>query len=153
MRRPAIQVSAGFPAAPGITDRTRTRTPPGSGSKSVCWRNSIQFKLVLVVNLECRVLLVLAQHTIADDEQLDVVAHEAVEGVFRRAHDRLAADVEAGIDQHWAPGLGLETLDQGVKARIGVGVDGLDARRIIGVGQRSQRSRYVQVGGSGVGTQ
>ncbi len=36
-------------------------------------------------------MLVLAQHTIAGDEQLDIIAHKAVERIFRRAHNRFDA--------------------------------------------------------------
>ncbi len=39
--------------------------------------HSIRLELVLVVDLERRILLGLAQHAIADHEQLDLVAHEA----------------------------------------------------------------------------
>ena len=49
-----------------------------------------------------------SQKAVADDQHLDLGAHEAAERVLRRADDRLAAHVEAGIDQHRAAGLRLE---------------------------------------------
>src|SRR5262245_3547163 len=67
------------------------------------------------------VLLGLAQHAIADDEKLDLVAHETAEGVFRGADDRLAAHIKAGVDQKTAAGLLLEARDERLEARIGVG--------------------------------
>src|SRR5215510_12979769 len=91
----------------------------------------VRLELVLVVDLERRVLLGLAQHAVADDEQLDLVAHEAAEGVLGRADDRLAAHVEARVDQDAAAGLLLEARDQCVEARVGVGVHGLHAGRIV----------------------
>src|SRR5215468_1733083 len=81
---------------------------------------SIRLELVLVVDLERRVLLGLAQHAIADDEKLDLVAHETAESILGRADDRLAAHVEAGIDQDATTSLLLEARDQGVEARVGV---------------------------------
>jgi len=52
---------------------------------------SIWLEPILVVDLRRGVLLGLAQHAIADDEKLDLVAHEAAEDVFGRAYDRLDA--------------------------------------------------------------
>src|SRR5881397_3078308 len=69
---------------------------------------SVRLELVLVVDFERRVLLGLAQHAVADDEELDLVAHEATEGILGRADDGLAAHVEARVDQHAAAGLLLE---------------------------------------------
>ena len=68
----------------------------------------IEFELVLVVLPQGWVLIDLAQKTVSDREQIDVGAHEAAEGIFRCAHDRLAAHVETGVDQHRASGSGLE---------------------------------------------
>src|SRR5665647_2905659 len=53
-----------------------------------------------VIHLKRSILLFLPQHAITDREQIELVAHEATKSVFRRAHDRLAADVEGGVDQH-----------------------------------------------------
>src|SRR5262245_25772705 len=93
----------------------------------------VRLELVLVVDLELRILLRLAQHAVADDEKLDLVAHEAAEGVLGRAHDRLAAHVEACVDQNSAAGLLLEARDQRMETRAGVGVHRLYTRRIVDV--------------------
>ena len=77
---------------------------------------SIEFERVLVVELQRRVLLLLLQHAVADDEGFDIAAHEAAEGVFRGAHDGLAAHVEAGVNQHRAAGALLECAEQLMKA-------------------------------------
>jgi hypothetical protein len=89
---------------------------------------------VLVVPLEGRILVLLAEEAVADDQHVDLGTHEAAEGVFGGADDRLAPDVEAGVHDHGTAGLRLEGADQRVIARIGVGMDGLDARRIIDMG-------------------
>src|SRR5438034_5734158 len=79
----------------------------------------IQLEFVLIVLLECRVLRFLAQEAIAHRERLDLGAHEAAERVLRAADDRLAAHVEAGVDDHRAAGLLLELGDEVVEARVG----------------------------------
>src|SRR5690606_20426593 len=50
---------------------------------------SIQLEVLFVVELQGRVLFVLLQDAIPDDEQVHLRAHEAAEGVFRRVDDRL----------------------------------------------------------------
>src|SRR5262245_49564315 len=96
-------------------------------------RGSVRLELVPVVDLEGWILLGLAQHAIADDEKLDLVAHEAAEGVLGCADDRLAAHVEARVDQDAAAGLFLEARDQRMEARVGVGVHRLYTCRIVDV--------------------
>src|SRR5688500_10124133 len=61
---------------------------------------SVELEGILVVDLQRRILRLLGEQAVADGERLDVAAHEAAEGVFGRAHDRFAANVEAGVDQH-----------------------------------------------------
>src|SRR5437762_13778547 len=78
----------------------------------------IQLEFVLIVLLECRVLRFLAQEAIAHRERLDLGAHEAAEHVFRAAEDRLAAHVEAGVEDHRADRLLLVMPDYLVEARF-----------------------------------
>src|SRR3954463_14946918 len=99
----------------------------------VAWLHSrlIRLELVLVIDFQRGVLLTLAQHAVANNQQLDLIAHEAAKGILGRTHDRLASDVEAGIDQNRAAGFRLESFDQRVKTWIGIGMNGLNTRRII----------------------
>src|SRR5579863_5138231 len=90
---------------------------------------SIGFETILVFAAQGRILILFAQHAVAGDQHFDVGTHEAAEGIFRRAHDRFAADVEARIDQYRTAGADIETREKFVIARVGLLVDGLDARR------------------------
>src|SRR5262245_50905362 len=82
---------------------TAARTTRRAARRPGC-AASVKLEGFLVVELELRVLPILAQEAVADGEALDFRSHEAAEGVARRAHDRLAAHVEAGVDQHRAAG-------------------------------------------------
>src|SRR5690606_7716430 len=97
---------------------------------------SVREEGVLVVRLEMLGLVLLAQDAIADDEAVDLRPHEAAERVLRGADDRLAAHVEAGVDQDRAARLRLERAEQIPVAWIGVAVDGLDPSRIVDMGDR-----------------
>ena len=45
---------------------------------------------IFVSDLQRRVLIWLVQHRVTDDKEVELRAHEAAEGVLRRADDRLA---------------------------------------------------------------
>src|SRR6187399_2619850 len=119
------------PAAPTLT--TTSRGPASGTGTSLTWRTEgsprrsattariglVELEGVLVVELERGVLVFLAQEAVADHQNLDLAAHEAAEGILRRADDRLAAHVERGVDQHRAAGARLEGLDQLVEGRVG----------------------------------
>ena len=60
------------------------------------------------------------QHTVADNEHVKLVAHETAKRILGRAYDRLAANIEAGVDERRAAGQRLELARQFMKARIGV---------------------------------
>src|SRR5262245_13851961 len=96
-------------------------------------RRLIQIELVLVILGERRVLHGFVEHAIADSEHLHLRAHEAPKCIFGRAHDGLAADVEARIDQHGTARAPLEGGKQSMVPRIGFGVHGLDPGRIVDV--------------------
>src|SRR5262245_30253251 len=107
---------------------------------------AVELELVLVVLRQRRVLALLAQEAVAHREALDLGAHEAAERVLGRADDRLAAHVEAGVDDHRAAGLLLEALDQRVVLRIGLLVHRLHARRVVDVRHRRDRgARHVEL--------
>src|SRR5438132_13642684 len=82
--------------------------------------SSIVLEGVPVVELEARRLSLFAQVSIAADEDLDLRAHEAAERVLRRAHDRLAANIETRVDDHRAAGLLPEGTDKSIIARFGL---------------------------------
>ena len=60
-------------------------------------RFSVQVKSVFVVQLQGRVLIFLPQEAIADHQDLGLCAHEAAEGVFRRAYNGLSAHIKGGV--------------------------------------------------------
>src|SRR5437879_5552256 len=106
----------------------------------------IQLEFVLIVLLERRVLRFLAQETVADRERLDLGAHEAAERVLRAADDRLAAHVEAGVDDHRAAGPVFELGYELVEPRIGFAMHRLHARRVVDVRHRGNGgARHVQI--------
>jgi len=81
-------------------------------------------------------LLVFQQHEVLQHQNIHVGTHEAPVCLFRCAYDRLSADVEAGVDQHRATGLGLERSQQLVEPSVPLRVDGLHSRRAIDVRDR-----------------
>src|SRR5689334_11489764 len=117
----------GFPLDKGVT----AMLPAAGNGAATCCRpyaptpdricdrpgsvSSIRFECLAVVQLQRGILLRFLQHAIADHEHIELVAHEAAEGIFRRAHDRLAADVETGVDQYGASGQFLEAGQQAVE--------------------------------------
>ncbi len=74
-------------------------------------------------------LVGLKQHMVAEDQDVHVGHQETAVGVFRCADDRLAADIEACVDQHRAAGLFMELRQQAIEQWIAGGVDGLTALR------------------------
>src|SRR5580692_8096947 len=54
---------------------------------------SIGIERVAIIANESRILAVLIQNAVADDQHLDLGSHQAAEGVLGRAGDRLAAHV------------------------------------------------------------
>src|SRR5262249_8183460 len=93
-------VAADVASAAGYQDR--------HGVKSAKIRPSVKLETALVIVFERSVLFSLLQIKIADREHVELGPHEATEGLFWSAHDRLAPHVEAGIDQYGAAGLALE---------------------------------------------
>src|SRR5712691_3044057 len=83
-------------------------------------RSSIGLEIVLVIDAQRGVLIFLAGDAVAGDEEVDVGAHEAAEGILRGADNWLAPDVEAGVYQNRAAGPRLESREQRVIARVGV---------------------------------
>ena len=101
--------------------------------------SSVQFEaaepggaLMIVERSVC--LSVTFEKAIADDEAIDFGRHEAAIGVFDRVDDRLAANVERGIDDDRASRELVELLDDVVEERVGLAFDRLDPRGIIDVG-------------------
>src|SRR5262245_52322792 len=90
-------------------------------------RWSVQLELAPVVSAEGRVLVFLAQVAVPGRQHFDLRPHEAPQCLLRRAHDGLAADIEARVDEHWATRQLLEAGEQGVIARIRRFIKGLDA--------------------------
>src|SRR5216683_8208432 len=88
---------------------------------------SIRLEGVLVLDAQRRVLVFLAGNAVAGDQEFDVGSHKAAERVFRRADNRLASDIEAGVYQDRTAGALLERREQRVIARVSLLVNGLDA--------------------------
>src|SRR5438552_1013813 len=100
----------------------------------VSYSSSVELERGGVVGLFPGILFRLGEVAVADGERVYLRSHEAAERVLGRADDRLAADVEARVDEDRAAGALLEARNQRVEARIGVGVNGLDARRVVDMG-------------------
>jgi hypothetical protein len=66
-------------------------------------------------------------HTVANYEQIQVIAHEAAICVLWGADYRLTTHIEAGVDKHGASAQLFEAFEQPVEHWIGVGVHGLNA--------------------------
>ena len=64
---------------------------------------------------------------VADCQGIDRGSHEASPRVFRCAHDRLAAHVEAGIDEDRASGALAEGAEQRMVARVSLAMHRLNA--------------------------
>ena len=62
-----------------------------------------------------------------------LVDNETAVGFARRAHDRLAADIEAGVDQDRNAGQRFEFLQQLVIPSVPLGIDRLNSGRIVDV--------------------
>src|SRR5712691_2415558 len=97
---------------------------------------SIRLERVLVVDPQRWVLVLLPGNAVAGDQEVDVGSHKAAERVFRGADNRLAPDIEARVYQNRTAGTRLERREQRVIARVGLLVNGLDARRHIDMGYR-----------------
>src|SRR5262249_46379811 len=89
----------------------------GAGMARISER-SIRLEFVLVIPPQGRVLLVLDEIAVAGRQYVDLRAHEAAEGILGRADDRLAAHVEAGVDQDRTPGQRVKAADEIVIQRI-----------------------------------
>src|SRR5215472_12891651 len=108
--------------------------------------SSVRIEPIPIVEAQGWILVLLLQEAIADHEDLDLAAHETAECVIGRAGDRLAAHIEAGIDENWAAGQCLKTAQQRMVARVGLTMHGLNPRRIIDVGDGwDLRTRHVQL--------
>ena len=78
----------------------------------------------------------LAEDKILQHENVHIGREETAVGVFRCADDRLATDIEAGIDDDGATGLFRETFDDFVISAMSLRVDGLHTGRIVHVCDR-----------------
>src|SRR5437899_10961695 len=83
--------------------------------------------------------IALVQYMVSQDQGVDPGRLKAAVGVPRRADDRLAADVEAGVDQHRTPRAALELLQQPGESRMTVLVHRLNAGSVIDMGHRRDR--------------
>src|SRR4051794_40798164 len=116
-----------FSTINAVARYTRANLPAARDARSVGLED------IPVFRPESRILPCLVEHAVADHERLEVASHETAEGVLGRAHDGLAAHIEARVDEDGTTRARLERRQQRVKTRIGVPVHGLDARRIIDV--------------------
>ena len=85
-----------------------------------------------------RGLILPAEHAVLDHQQVHVGGQQAAVGVLRGADNRLAADIEAGVDDHAAAGLFFEFPHQPVETAVPLLVHGLDAGAHVHMGDRRQ---------------
>src|SRR2546423_4324505 len=105
-------------------------------------RGSIKLKLLLprqVFAESALALLTLQENEVADDEAVHLCSHETRESLRGRADDRLAADVETGVDEDGAARQALEGGEQLVIERVVLAPNGLHARRVVNVRDRGNR--------------
>ncbi len=81
-------------------------------------------------------LIFATQQKSFDYQHIDVGCHETAIRVLRRHYDWLAAHVEACIDNDRASGFLIELFDQFVVSTVPNGIDGLEPRGIIPMGDR-----------------
>src|SRR6516162_8464853 len=146
-----MHIDVGVLSTLGISEWSKLSASPscfaGLFAQPRLWAvTSIQLERVLVVELERGVLLVLLEEAVADHEVFDFGSHEAAKRIICGANDRLATDVEAGIDHHRAAGERLKTAEQRMIARVGLLMHRLHARRVVHVGYcRNIRTRHVEL--------
>src|SRR5437868_2926977 len=75
----------------------------------------------------------LFQRKRTDNERIERRGPKRFDGIARRAHDRLPAGIERGIDQHGHTGAALESGDEVVIQRMLPAIDGLHASRAVNV--------------------
>jgi len=75
-------------------------------------RRSVQFKFVLVVQLERWILLVFFEKAVADHEGFDLRSHKTPKRAVDVADDRFAANVKTGVDQNGTSGEFLKATEQ-----------------------------------------
>src|SRR5688572_8513581 len=86
--------------------------------------------------LSQRLLVEFVEYVVAQHESVDLRAHEAPIGVLGCTDNRFATHIERGVDQQAIPGSGLKGLEELIVARVGVGVDSLNPRRVIDMRHR-----------------
>src|SRR3954469_15600030 len=91
-----------------------------------------EFLAPALVRLQ-RLLLGFLQQKRLEHQNVHVGAHEAAVGIFRRADDWLASDVERGVDDDRTTGSAVERLDDVVVGRVCVAAYCLNSRRVIDV--------------------
>jgi len=85
------------------------------------------------------------QHAIFQHQRVHVGAAEAIDGVLRRAHDRLAADIEAGVHEHRTTGQVVKSDEQAMEYGVPFRIHRLHAGTEIHVrDRRYRRSRHAQ---------
>src|SRR5262245_54927681 len=117
----------------GLTRRLSLALKPSMPFHGSRYSPLIELERTLIFALQAGILIALDQVEVADREGIELGPHEAAKGILRGVPDRLAANIEAGVDQHGTAGLGLEAGEQCVEARVGLGMNGLNAGRIVDV--------------------
>src|SRR6266508_3049818 len=79
-----------------------------------------------------------ADQQVAQEQRVHVAGQEVVDGLVGPQHDRLAAQVEAGVEHHRDAGAPLELRDQAVERPVGALADGLEPGAAVDVGHRRE---------------
>src|SRR5688500_700823 len=119
------------------------------GSRWLIESSSVELELLLPRLSVFRPLALrrFAQQVWTEHEIIDVGPHEAAIRVFRRTHDRLAADVERRVHDHRTSGQRLERADQGMVIGIRLFAHSLQTGRIVDVRDRGNvRAHDVELG-------
>src|SRR5215467_439753 len=140
------KISAAISASHQENGRTKTQSGKLAPMGATLVVALIKLECRFIVLFQRRILVLLAQIAITNCKTIQFRTHEAPERIFRRADNGLSTDIEAGIDQDRVSRLAFEGCQQGVIARVGAGMHGLDACRIIDVrDSRNIGARHIEL--------
>ena len=91
----------------------------------------VEFEPVLVVKPELGILVFFVHDAVADHQHFNFRAHKARKSITWTTNDRFPTDIKARIDEYRTAGQLFERGNQSMITRISIGMDRLDARRVV----------------------
>src|SRR5262245_55627203 len=118
--------------SPKLLSQARREWLGSSSSPVSVWR--ILSPVPLCILVQPRRLILLDEQVVFKHQTVHVRCHETPDRVLRRTDDRLAANVEARVDQNRTARQLVESSHQPIEPAVSLGIDGLDSRGIVHVG-------------------